>query len=217
MSIRRIAEKLGISLERVNHILREELGIIKVSTRWVPKLLRREEKFNRVQFAKELLKRYSSKYDETLIHHYDPETRTEAKQWKHKTSPTPTRPKTQKLAKKVMAKFFWVSEGLLLIDYLPRGVTVTGEYYSNLLRRLRDAIKEKRRGKLGKGVLLLRDNARPHTCSLSMATAAELNFELVPHSAYSPDMAPSDYHLFKNLKKHLRERNFKTMMKLKRQ
>jgi histone-lysine N-methyltransferase SETMAR len=171
----------------------------KVSTRWVPKLLRRE-KFNRVRFVKERLKKCSSKCDETWIHHYDPEIRTETKQRKHKTSPAPTRLKTQKLAKKVMAKFFWVSEGILLIDYLPRGVTVIGEYYSNLLRRLRDAIKEKRRGKLRKDVILLHDNARPHSCSLSVATAAELNFELVPHSVYSPDMAPSDYHLFKNLK-----------------
>jgi hypothetical protein len=30
----------------------------------------------------------------------------------------------------------WDAEGILFIDYLQRGKTITGEYYSNLLTRL---------------------------------------------------------------------------------
>jgi hypothetical protein len=33
---------------------------------------------------------------------------------------------------------------------------------------------------------------------------AKLRFEVLKHTAYSPDLAPSDYHLFPNLKKHLK-------------
>lgn len=36
-------------------------------------------------------------------------------------------------------RVFWDSKGILLIDYLEKGVTITGEYYSNLLDQL-DAI-----------------------------------------------------------------------------
>jgi hypothetical protein len=39
-------------------------------------------------------------------------------------------------AGKVMASVFWDAEGILLIDCLEKGKTITGEYYSNLLTRL---------------------------------------------------------------------------------
>ena len=48
-----------------------------------------------------------------------------------------------------------------------------------------------------------RDNARPHTCIVSMAKIAELKYDLLHHPPYSPDLAPSDFHLFPNLKKIL--------------
>ena len=34
-------------------------------------------------------------------------------------------------------------DGVLLLDFLPRGHTVTGEYYATLILRLREAIKSK--------------------------------------------------------------------------
>ena len=40
--------------------------------------------------------------------------------------------------------------------------------------------------------------------------AVEQNgYELIPHLAYSPDLAPSDYFLFPNLKKDIRGRHFR--------
>jgi hypothetical protein len=43
-----------------------------------------------------------------------------------------------------MASVFWGAEGILFIDYLEKGKTITGEYYSNLLTRLDEKICEKR-------------------------------------------------------------------------
>jgi hypothetical protein len=51
-------------------------------------------------------------------------------------------------AGKVMATIFWDAQRILLTDYLPRGQTITGSYYAQLVLKLREAIKEKRRGKL---------------------------------------------------------------------
>ena len=62
-------------------------------------------------------------------------------------------------------------------------------------------IREKRRGKLSKGILLQQDNARVHTCEIAMDAVERNGYELIPHPAYSPDLAPSDYFLFQNLKK----------------
>jgi hypothetical protein len=45
---------------------------------------------------------------------------------------------------KVTESMFWDTEGILFIDYLEKGKTITGEYYSNLLTRLDEKIREKR-------------------------------------------------------------------------
>jgi len=81
-----------------------------------------------------------------------------------------------------------------MTDYLSKGSTVTDAYYAVELRKLHEALKSKRRGKLRRGVLLLHDNAPARTSAV--ATAAECGYELLPHPPYSPDLAPSDFCLF---------------------
>ena len=73
------------------------------------------------------------------------------------------------------------------------------------LDQLRTAIRKKRRGKLSKGILLQQDNARVHTCKIAMDAVERNGCELIPHPAYSPDLGPSDYFLFPNLKKDIRD------------
>ena len=107
-----------------------------------------------------------------------------------------------------MASIFRDSKGLLLIDYLPHHSSITGEYYAGLLRKLREAIKEKRRGKLSRGVLLLHDNAPVHKSRVAQAQIQQCGSEELAHPAYSPDLAPSDFHLFRVLKAHLRGQRF---------
>lgn len=61
-------------------------------------------------------------------------------------------------------------------------------------------------------VLLQHDNASPHTARTTRATIQEMaGVELLPHPAYSPDLAPSDYHLFRSMAHFLRGRRFETV------
>ena len=83
-------------------------------------------------------------------------------------------------------------------------------YYANLLDQLRTAIHEKRRGELSKGVLLQLDNARGHTCKVAMDAVERNGYELIPHPAYLPDLAPSDFFLFPNMKKDIRGLHFRS-------
>jgi len=62
-------------------------------------------------------------------------------------------------------------------------------------------------GRLTQGVLLLHDNARPHMAHLTINTIRQLNWEVLEHPAYSPDLAPSDFQ-FGLLKNALRGRRF---------
>ncbi|KAJ4429305.1 hypothetical protein ANN_26309 [Periplaneta americana] len=71
------------------------------------------------------------------------------------------------------------------------------------LRKLRRAIQNKRRGMLTAGVVLLHDNARPHTARRTTAVLTEFGWELFDHPPCSPDLAPSDFHVFLHLKKFL--------------
>uniref|UniRef100_A0A8R1DVR7 Histone-lysine N-methyltransferase SETMAR n=1 Tax=Caenorhabditis japonica TaxID=281687 RepID=A0A8R1DVR7_CAEJA len=57
-------------------------------------------------------------------------------------------------------------------------------------------------------VHLLHDNARPHVAKATQAKLKELNWDTVPHPPYSPDIEPSDYHLFRPLNLFLKEKRF---------
>ena len=94
--------------------------------------------------------------------------------------------------------------------WLPKRSTITGVYYANVLDQLRTAICEKRQGKLAKCVLLQQDTARVHTCKVAMNAVERNGHELIPHPAYSPDLAPSYFFLFPNLKKDIRGCHFQS-------
>ncbi|GFU52174.1 mariner Mos1 transposase [Trichonephila clavipes] len=55
--------------------------------------------------------------------------------------------------------------GPMLVKLLERGTTISAQLYQTTLQDLRRAIKSKRTGMLSIGVILLHDNARPHTAN----------------------------------------------------
>jgi len=59
-----------------------------------------------------------------------------------------------------------------------------------------------------KGVLLLHDNAPVHISAKSQAAIWQCGFQQLNHPPYSPDLAPSDYFLFRVMKKFLRGKRF---------
>ena len=146
--------------------------------------------------------------DETWVHYYEPENKAQSHQWVGTGSLRPKKFKTQPYAGKVMATVFGDAKGVIILDILPKRSTKTGVYYANLLDQLRTAIRVKRRGKLSKGVLLQQDNVRVHTCKVAMDAVERNWYELIPHPAFSPDLAPSDFFLFPNLKKDIRGLHF---------
>jgi hypothetical protein len=81
---------------------------------------------------------------ETWIHHYTPETKEQSKQWITSGESAPKKAKTIPSAGKVMATAFWDSQGIILIDYLEKGKTITGASHSSLLDRLKTKLQEKR-------------------------------------------------------------------------
>ena len=58
------------------------------------------------------------------------------------------------------------------------------------------------------GIILQHDGAAPHRANLTQQKIEELGWEVLPHPANSPDLAPSDYYLFRPLKMFLRGKQF---------
>ncbi|CAK9804065.1 Histone-lysine N-methyltransferase SETMAR [Anthophora plagiata] len=90
------------------------------------------------------------------------------------------------------------------IDVEKVGQTIDSQLYCGQLERLRQAI-ERKRPELNnrKGVVFHHDNARPHTSLMTRQKLRELGWEVLMHPPYSPDVAPSDYHLFRSLQNSL--------------
>jgi len=105
-------------------------------------------------------------------------------------------------------RFFWDQDGILLINYLPKGQTINAEYYSSLFVQLKDVLKEKLRRKFTKEVLFFHDNAPVHRALATQKKLAYLSFQFLDHPPYSPDLAPSDYHLFSGLNKTIDKQTF---------
>ena len=71
-----------------------------------------------------------------------------------------------------------------------------------------DEIKEKRPHLVIEKVLFHQDDVLVHTSVITMVKIDELKFKLLSHALYSPDLALSDYFLFRNLKKWLGGQRF---------
>jgi len=131
ISAKSIAEQLGISRERVGFIMHEDLDMRNLSAKWVPKFLNADQKLKRCQKFEQLLEFFPRDLnnflsrlvtmDETWLYHYEPETRKQSMEWRHRGSHSPKNPECKNPLEKVLASIFWDQDGILLVDYLLKG------------------------------------------------------------------------------------------------
>ncbi|GFR86394.1 von Willebrand factor A domain-containing protein 3A [Elysia marginata] len=146
--------------------------------------------------------------DETWLHHCTPETKQDSMTWKHPSSPVAKKFKVMRSVKKIMGTVCWDSRGVLLFETLQPGETINAARYCQTLDKLREAIRRKRPGQLTNAVILQHNNATPHTARVMQGWLEKYGWEIVSHPPHSPDLAPSDYHLFGPLKHELAGKRF---------
>lgn len=66
-----------------------------------------------------------------------------------------------------------------------------------------------------KGVILLHDNGKPHVSKLTQQKIEQLGWEVLSHPSWSPDLAPSNYHLFRYLRHHLCNKHYEDSDEIK--
>jgi len=130
-------------------------------------------------------------------------------EWQHSGSPRP--PKKIPSAKNPLENSrldFLGSRQHPTTDYLQRAKLSTRIIITHLSLAIEVILRGKRRGKFTKWVLFLHENAPAHRELATQKKLSSLGFQCLDHPPYSPDLAPSDYHLFSGLKKQLKGRHF---------
>ena len=214
LSVQDIACCTGISEDSVQTILKKRLDLRKVCARWVPHLLTKEQKTQRLKCARELLKTYKScnsrvisnllTGDETWVHMFEPQRRADIKQWKQKDQKRPCITKRTISSKKMLYAIFFNSSGPVVQVPCPSGHTVTGRFFKNsVLKKAKEFYNKKRPSKGWSGVHLLHDNASSHKCEGVKSFLAFEKVTVLNHPPYPSDLSPCDYILFTSLKKML--------------
>ena len=214
-----IARYVGISVGPAHIILKKILKVRRLTARWIPHLLTDEQKHQRVETARELLKRYPKfnknvfnsfvTGDETWVHFFEPQRKINNKIWATKNAKRPCVAKRLQSSKKVMFAIFFWTKGPVAQIAVPKGRSVTAIFYKNRVLKKVKKYFVKRRPKTGfKGVNLQHDNAPCHKAKLVTDFLSEEKVKVVPHPPYSPDLAPCDFFLFPRLKKYLTGRRY---------
>lgn len=217
---RDIAEIINVSHDTVwRHLHTMEKQYL--MNRWVPHKLTEENKCNRVRIASELLASFGRNnflnrtitVDETWIYWDNQGFGGRKRSWRGSGDGPVFVPKRSNMTtRKHLLTVFWDAKGILLLDTLPRNVSMDSVYYCTLLDRLKIAVQSERRRLIDENGLhdvhFLHDNARPHVAARTMEKLRDIGFTVLPHPPYSPDIAPSDFYLFSPMKSALKGKNF---------
>lgn len=222
-STRELAEQIGCHHSTVADHL-EKIGKVQKWGSWVPHYLNEKNKNQRLSACASLISRYRRAVqghrpflnlivtgDEKWCLYVNVKHR---KQWVNKEDHAIPRIKASLHPLKVLLSVWWDVKGIIHFELLPRNKTITAAMYVEQLRRLAKAIEEKRPN-LQNHVILQHDNARPHTAKMTKLVIDELGWEVLDHPPYSPDLAPSDFHLFRAISNGLRKKKFDNEAELK--
>ncbi|KAJ4444846.1 cGMP-dependent protein kinase, isozyme 1 [Periplaneta americana] len=127
--------------------------------------------------------------DETWVSHMTPESKQQSMEWRHTASPRKKKFKQTVSTRKIMCTIFLDRKGVLLIEFLPRDETINRETYCQTLKKLFRAIQNKRRGMLTDGVVLLHDNAWPHTARDTQNLISKFGWEQIDQPPSPPPTA----------------------------
>ena len=210
---REVSLQLEVSHTTVLNHLRA-IGTIKKLDKWVPHQLSEKQQIRRFEVASSLLLRNKKEpfldriltCDEKWIL-YDNTRR--CGQWLDYDEHPKHYPKPDLHPKKVMVTVWWTAMGVIHYSFLESGESITAESYSRELAICHKKLQEKCPSLVNrKGVILLHDNARPHIGKVTQKKLSDLDIEVLPHPPYSPDLSPTDYHIFKHLNNYLRDEKF---------
>jgi len=203
LTVREIAKRLEINHSTVVRCL-NRLGKVKKLDK-CPHEITERDKLRRMEICTSLLLRQKTNgilhrivtCDEKWIL-YD--NRRRSAQWLDAKEAPKHMPKPNLHPKKIMVSVWWSNKDIVHYSFTQQGEAINSDKYCQEIATMHRKLCAQQPALVNRhGVLLLHDNARPHIAKQTVKKIAELNIEVLPHPPYSPDISPTDYHLFKHL------------------
>ena len=132
VSIETISAQFDVNVGTVHTIIREELKMRKICVKFVPRLLKEDQKERGCHDSREMIELIISDpavldalvtYDESWIYCYNPETKRQSSQWKHAGSPRPKKARQSKSIHKLLMIPSFESTGMIYMHWVPTGHT----------------------------------------------------------------------------------------------
>ena len=162
LTVKMIADGLGMNSERVWRISTKDLGMRKTCAKIVPRLLNEGQKELHVRVCQDIFEQLETEPnslkrvvtgDESWIFEYDSLTKRQSLECKTTLSPRPKRVRMFKSKIKVMLIAFFDVLGIVQTEFLPQGQTINQDVYKNILRRLMRSVREKKKRTVGNEVM----------------------------------------------------------------
>jgi histone-lysine N-methyltransferase SETMAR len=217
-----IADSLNCTARTIRYRL-QKMGYTCKLDKWVPYQLSDFNKINRVFACKRLLEKNRMEpfldrmvtCDEKWVY-YDNSSRK--KSWSAPAESAQTVAKRGLTNKKVLLCVWWDMRGIIYSEFLKSGQTIDSNIYCDQLDKVNANLKKNRPFLVNrKGILFHQDNARPHVAVNTVLKLKELDWDLMEHPPYSPDIAPSDFYLFRCLQNHLDGAKFQSAEEVKKE
>lgn len=220
LSTRMLSADIGCSHVQISKILHQNGKRLRHG-KWIPHDLTEGQKNQRLAAAQQLLIRQQQTpfldrlvtCDEKWVQYKNPVRKN---QWlSARQRPAPVA-KPDWRQQRAMLCVWWWQGGIIYWELRGRGQTINAQVYSAQL----DKVQQKLRtpglaAHFRRGVILQQDNARPHVANITLEKINQLGWERLIHPPYSPDIAPSDFHLFASLAHFLSGRTFDNFNALK--
>lgn len=226
-SISEMSDTLALSDTSIHRILHELLGYRKLCARWIPHLLNPDQKAKRVQCARDIIamfppngpKRLTNVVtgDESWFSFRPRATKTQNMTWVAKGGRRSQVCRPGYSSRKRLLTVFFYFAGPVAVDVMPEGATITGTYYAQqVLPKVFRFINSQRPTVGCSRLMLLHDNASAHKTGEVGETIIKNHVTVLPHPPYSPDLAPCDFWLFREIKEKLADRKFERASDLSR-
>ena len=192
-----IAEELNMNM----NIVKEDLGMRKISSNIVPRILTCEQKQHRLHISSDLLRNAEMcdralTCDETWCFQCEPETKWQSMQWKTQNSPQPKTVHMSRSQVKTMLVCFFDHKGIVHYELISQGQMVNQQCYLEVLTSLRECVQRKRHGLWPDKWILHHDNAPAQDTLRVCEFLAKNSFTKMDHPPYSPDLGPSNFCCF---------------------
>jgi len=147
--------------------------------------------------------------DETWLYHYDPEKKQQSMEWRHSGSPHPKKFRVQKSAGKSSPRFFGIKTASSSFIIFQRAKLSKRGITHLCWCNLRTFWRKNATGRSPRGSCSCTTMPRlPGYLQPRRKWPTWASNVLITHPILSPNLAPSDYHIFPGLKQQLKGRNF---------